>query len=251
MILILGATCQNRAPLPVAKYRCSPVGYGQGAHHKGAFTMDAKNNQNFVEMEDGRRFPIVSISLTDLNLCEIGIKADYKARGEPIDPPEVQVEIAGGGTIPYQLTAQTLEIPGNLEETERRKVAWAKHIDAVERMEFEITQAKNNIILDGLSVELPADDGWIRRRERRGIRIPQEIKSDPDALLEYYKKHEIIKTVGDFVRVQKEIMLISSSGVLKRDKLDAASDAYFREIQNIADGGTDTSKRTSRQAKKN
>lgn len=213
--------------------------------------MNEKSNQHFVEMEDGRTYPIVSISITDLNLCEIGIKADYKARGEPIEPPEVQVEIAGGGTIPYQLTAQTLEIPGNEDETKRRKELWAKHAEAVERMEIEITQAKNIIILDGLSVELPVDDAWMRRRERRGLHIPQEVKGDPDALLEYYKKHEIIKTIGDFIRVQKEVMLISSSGALTREKLDAASDAYFRELQDLTNGGADTPERPRRKAKKN
>lgn len=198
--------------------------------------------QHSFVTEDGREYPIRSISLMDFKEVENGIVAEWKERGEYPEIPTYQVEIAGGDKISYPLSETLLDTPDPIESA-RRKAAWAVYSEAMDRLAAEQSKALLAIILDGLDVQLPADDTWIARRKKRHIHIPENVLSDPDELLQYYKMSEILKTPGDIVGLQQEILILSSSGKVDRAAVEAAGDTFLRQLQDIGKGEGNTAKR--------
>jgi hypothetical protein len=187
-----------------------------------------------IVTEDGRVVPIRSISVIDLKDAELGIEAEYRERGEPIDPPKYYVEVVGGDKVEHTLTDKNLEVAGNPEETDKRKTLWAAYEIATARMKADQGRTTSEIVMDGIDVELPLDNAWILRKKKRHIRVPE----DPDELLTYYKMTEILKTPRDLIVAQQEIILLSSSGTVSRKLVEAASAAFFRKIQDIGEGRT-------------
>lgn len=182
---------------------------------------------------DGRKIPLKAISMLDLIEAQQNIEADFRTRGEPIDPPTYEVPVAGGGKIRKPLTPDILIVEGNEEETRRRQEAWKAHQEALSRMNEEIGRVTQLIILDGVDVQLPADRSWIERRKRRYLNVPED---DPDALLVYYKQHEVLVTPEEFLKVQNKIIVMSSSGAIPESAVEAAEAMFRNKIQEIAQG---------------
>lgn len=203
--------------------------------------MDTK--QHTMICEDGREFPIGSISLVDLNESQSGIEKIYRDCGELIDPPLYEFD-AGEvlGKVTKALDETMIEVKGNPEETAKRREIWDKHLEARGRMMAEQGRASQYIIMDGLKVSLPSDDTWIKRRAKRGLVIPETTMQDPDELLLYYKMHEILKTPGDVLRAQQEILILSASGAVKREAVEAAGDSFLRKLSDIGAGKANTDK---------
>lgn len=201
-----------------------------------------ENHRPCFEREDGQKVYIQAISLLELNKAEEGIRAEYKQRGEPIDPPKYTVRDAGGGETHLPMNESNLEVAGDPDETEKRFALWNAHQDALSRLKVEIGAVTSEIIFEGIICD-PPSEAWIAKKKRRHIILPE----DPEELLQYYKMTEILKTPGDLVKAQEEIILISSSGAVRREDIEAAGDTFRRQIQDItkrpsgkmADAGTD------------
>lgn len=182
--------------------------------------------------EDGRKVNICSISLADLKMAEIGIREEYKARGEPIDPPTYETLTAGGDKIKHVLDETCLVKKDDPEETTRRTMAWFAYQDALSRMQAEIGSVTNDIILDGIDEPLPADDSWVEKKKKRHINVP----SDPEGKLKAYKVGVVLRTPRDFLLAQQAIIFLSSSGSVSKEALEAAGESFLRSIQGIAAG---------------
>lgn len=183
-----------------------------------------------VLSEDGTKVYIQAISLLELQKVEEGITAEYKAKGEPIDPPTYEVTTAGGGKIKLPMNETNLEVEGNPQESAKRQLDWQMHQDALARMKNEIGSISTEIIMEGVLCDPPSEE-WIAKKRKRHIIIPE----DPDERLLYYKMTEILRTPGDIVKAQSEIMLLSSSGAVKREDIEAAGAMFLRQIRLAAE----------------
>ena len=183
-------------------------------------------NRPSFRNESGVVVHVRPIALDDMNMIEDNLKADYRKRGKPIDPPEIEVEVAGGGKAKRPLTKTTLVTPDEAE-TARRAELWAAHQAALDELSTEYGQIMLEYVLDGVDEPLPEDPSWQTKFKRWKYVIPE----DPFELELFYKKHVLLKTPGDFIHAQQEVMLISSSGTLDRKRIEAQMDAFFRDIQ--------------------
>ncbi len=188
-----------------------------------------KTERPFIYTEDGRMVYVKSISLLELTEAEQGLEKHFRAKGEPLDPPNYTVKVAGGGELDYPLTADILETD-DPEETERRKTAWAAHVDAVGRYNAENGRNTQKIILEGVDADVPADGIWEARMRRRYIEVPD----DPILKRQKYLLTEVLKTPEDWMRAQNEILLISSSGAIQREAVEAASATFRSQLYSFA-----------------
>lgn len=198
-------------------------GYNE-RYNKNGHSGPAEKERPHIFTEDGRKVFIKSISMLELEEAEQGLEKHFRAQNEPLDPPTYTVEVAGGGEVEYPLTADILEVEGNPKETARRKAEWAAYADAVFRFEAEKGRISQEIILEGIDIEVPEDGAWEARMKRRYIEVPED---DPVLKRQKYILTEILKTPDDWLTVQAEILLISSSGAIRREDVEAAS-ATFR-----------------------
>lgn len=185
-----------------------------------------KAQRQVLVTEDGLEYPIRSISMLDLQAAKTGLENEYRARGEPIDVPTYEVTLTGGVKVLHNLTEKNLVVAKDPAETKRRETAWAEYQAALGRMDAEYGAISRDIFLDGLDVELPSDESWIERRRRRHIEVPDDLY----ARLNYYKMNEILRTPGNLVRLQEEVILLSSSGGVSRSEIEAAGDSFLSSI---------------------
>jgi len=194
----------------------------------------------FFISESGVKIKVRPLEMDAAKLMEDGLAADYRAAGEPIDAPEVNVEVAGGSTVKRILTEKNLVVADDDEETARRQALWLAHQDAVTRMKVELGQLTIEYLLGGIDEELPEDESWIQRYERLHIHVP----ADKYDRLVFYKKHVLIVTPGDLARMQAEVMLVSSSGTLERKEVEAQVASFLRQarvrVQKLDVGGAST-----------
>lgn len=184
----------------------------------------------YIFTDDGRKVYVKAISMVELEEAELGLEKHFRAQGEPLDPPTYIVTVAGGGEIPYPLTADILETSDPVE-TERRKKAWAAYLDAVGRFNAEKGRLIQEIILEGVDMELPTDGAWEARMRRRYIEVPD----DPVLKRQKYLLTEVLKTPDDWLNVQNEILILSSSGAIKREAVEAASATFRGQLFALAE----------------
>ena len=78
-------------------------------------------DRNFTTT-DGRTFELIPVSQTQLQKVALAVEAEYRKRGDPLDPPTYVTAI--GETATW--TAEGVAKDG----TEADKAAWALHADA-------------------------------------------------------------------------------------------------------------------------
>ena len=181
----------------------------------------------FFISESGVTIHVKPLEMDAAKLMEDGLAEDYGAAGQPIDAPEIEVEVAGGSKVKRILTEKNLVVADNDEETSRRQALWLAHQDAVNRMKIELGQLTIEYLLDGIDEELPEDTSWIHRFERKHIKVP----ADPYDRLLFYKKHVLIITPGDLARMQAEVALVSSSGTLERKEVEAQVASFLSQAR--------------------
>ena len=190
----------------------------------------------FFYTEDGRKVYFNSISLMDISEAEKGIEQEYRERGEPIDPPTYTVEAVGGAKITKELTKNNLLVDGDEVETERRMKAWAEHEVATNAMKEEIGTVTTEIILEAIEIDVTDEElqAWAEKKRKRRIKIPTE----KDELIKRYKMGELLRTPKDLLKAQGEIMVLSSSGAVTREAVEAAEDTFLRSLQEKANRQT-------------
>lgn len=189
----------------------------------------------FIMTEDGRTVFVKSISMLEMEEAERGLEKFFRDQGEPLDVPTYTVEVVGGGEVPYPLKPEVLEVE-DPEETGRRKAAWEAHQDAVARFEAEKGRIMQEIILEGIDIEMPDDGVWEARMRRRYIEIPE----DPVLKRQKYILTEVLKTPDDWLNAQNEILIVSSSGAIDREAVEAASATFRSQLFAITEKGSST-----------
>jgi hypothetical protein len=189
------------------------------------------DNHVFIN-SNGMKVPILPISMLEMEAVEQNIKKQYLERGEPIDPPTYEVETAGGGKEKHNLTPDNLIVEDNEEESLRRRMAWILHQDAVERMVGETNKVRTAMLLEGIDVQVPEDGKWIARCKRMGITLPD----DPDELLDFYKKSQIIRTPEDLVDIEMKIIESSTGTMIPPEKMAAAKAKFLGTIHKELEG---------------
>lgn len=205
--------------------------YYTSRHTNGAAKAETAIERPFIFTEDGRKVHVRAISMVEMEEAERGLEKHFRAQNEPLDPPTYVVSVAGGGEVPYPLTADILETSDPVE-TARRKEAWAAHVEAVNRFNAEKGRLIQEIILEGVDVDVPEDGVWEARMKRRYIEVPD----DPVLKRQKYLLTEILKTPDDWLNVQNEILILSSSGAIKREVVEAASATFRSQLFAVAEG---------------
>lgn len=188
---------------------------------------DSNDPRPHFYTESGLKIHVRAIELDGLNLIDEGARKYYRNLGEPVDPPTIEVKTAGGDKVKRPLTERNLTVENDPEETERRQALWDAHLAALNKVAVEIGRVSAEYLLDGIDEQLPEDDGWARKLEHWHFEIPD----DPVLREIVYKQRVLIKTPVDFARMQAEIMMISSSGTMDREEIDAQIASFFRDIR--------------------
>jgi hypothetical protein len=179
--------------------------------------MDKKHYYTTI---NGVDIEIRAVSIMEMNLAEAGLRAEYLARGEPLDPPTYRVDLAGGGYQEFPHDETTLR-------TDEEKAAWEKHQEALARYTAETNRLRGEIMLeDGIAFELPKDTRWIEKQKRRHIQIPDE----PDKLRQHYLETELLKTPEDAQNIVIAILKLSARGAADPAAVEAAMDGFRRGL---------------------
>lgn len=194
-----------------------------------------KTDKRTFTTEAGLEVNLKPISIYEMQAVEEAIKSEYMRKGELIEPPLYEVEVAGGGTQKHTLTADTLVKEGDEVETAKRQLDWSLYQEALDRMQKEISQIQTMIMLDGIDVELPEPGSqWEKRCKRLHIPIPE----DEDERMTFYKMSYILRTPTDLIGVQAEIMQLSSGGAISDERKEAAKALFQRQLQEEPEGRT-------------
>jgi len=65
-------------------------------------------NEHFFTTTAGIEIPIQPISLLDLQLAQDAIEAEFREKGEPIEPPTYEVDVLGGEKEYHPYTEQSI-----------------------------------------------------------------------------------------------------------------------------------------------
>jgi hypothetical protein len=90
-------------------------------------------------------------------------------------------------------------------------------------MNAEMNGIITGLILEGIDIQEIKDEKWLARMKRLGVKLPE----DPDALIEFYKKSQLVRTPEDILGVELKIIELSTGRSIPPEKR-AAAEAKFR-----------------------
>jgi len=176
--------------------------------------------------DGGLRVDLVPVSLYETELIREGTRKAWIERGETVLPPTYTIETVGGGKLEKELSADNLVVEDNEQETQRRQEAWAKHVDAVDRMNEEIGHLITDVFLDGIALtEVPAT--WIAAKKKRHIAIPE----DKEELLSLYKRLEVAKSMNDINSIRAKVIKLSLPNIPDNSAVGAAESTFPGTVQ--------------------
>jgi len=175
---------------------------------------------------DGKEFKITAVSFDLISRAIYQKRQEYIERGEPMDVPTYEVELAGGVKETYTHDEKSIEQRANPEEA----AAWAAHKDAAKRFQAEQASLTTRILIwEGLVPNIQdamADPTWVTRHERWGVKVPTE----PDARTEYYVSLEVLKTAEDTLRFVQAITALSGQGRIDEGEVDRLMDLFRHKL---------------------
>jgi len=182
--------------------------------------MKEKQKDHVYITEAGDEMPVLPVSLVDLQLAEQGLRDEYKARGEPLDPPRYEIEVFGGGKEWHDHDATT-------PRTDEEKAAWAAHVDALARFESERGLIIQQMIFeDGIPVTIPADGEWEAKMARRHVALP----ADPEERRTQYIISRYLKTPADLKGAIARIMVLSAKGHDNQKEIEATMAGFLGDV---------------------
>jgi hypothetical protein len=175
------------------------------------------------ETTAGEKIEHGPIAIDELQLAQNAVEEEYRARGEPIDPPNYEIPLEIEGTSEFHPhTPETIK-----DASEEEKAAWDDHVDAVERMQNDIESRTAFIFLEAIKVELPEDDAWVKRQKRL---FNRDVPDDPEEKLLFYVNNVKLKTPADKNGIMESIFEFSMSGAPSEVK-QAYKDLFRREVE--------------------
>jgi len=183
--------------------------------------------------------PYGPVSIQDIVESQMNIESEFRERGEPIDEPEYTIKTVTGEEVSFpitkdNLTAQNKDGSVNPEKSAERQALWDMHVDAQMRMSVETKIAMEDIMLDGILIKMPdrSDERiakWIKKQEKRHIRIPE----DEDDFYKFWLSRYIFKSPFDFATCFTQILEVSAKGTAVEGKLKAAMSLFRSGIQSL------------------
>lgn len=191
--------------------------------------------------QDGRKVHIKTISVMDVSEAEGNIRAEYAER---VKVPQYQTITAGGAVLYHDLNEKILVVEGDEEETKRRQMVWAEHINTVNEMEAEIAKTTLAIIMDGID-ESPPDD-WIAQRKARHLSVPGKDIPEDEKIL-FWKTAVLLRNnVADILEGQTEILVLATSGAATREDIEAAGSIFPDQLPGDEEIEADTAEEPDR-----
>lgn len=186
---------------------------------------------NFIITTAGRRVEFQPVAQRDIEKAVAVIEREFKARGEPLDPPwyySIEPDANGNGGEKVFWDAASVAKDGTVEDKE----AWAKYQDAVTRLAFaRDLRATEVMLLRGIKNEVdkrPTPE-WIKEQEYWGIELP----SDPRKLQLEYIDSEILIAPIDKIAATKKVALLNLNGVASEEDI-ASVEATFQNAMGEA-----------------
>jgi len=185
--------------------------------------------EEYTSESTGKVIKLLPVAYYKLPKITEKIKNEYRARGEPIDPPTYQAAI-GPDKDEFQTHEHIheLNVDGTIKkstlESEEDFKAWDEYLDANGRMFQEANLASLRFILrHGVEVDMEGDEsGWEEDQEYDGIEIPE----DPRDKYIHYILTEVIANPAEQRKVTAQILAMSVSGVDR--ELESAAKELFR-----------------------
>lgn len=176
---------------------------------------------HYFETTAGTKIQIQPISLLDLQLAQDAVETEFKAAGKQIEPPTYEVEVLGGDKEYHSHTEKTIE-----SGTDKEKELWAKYLQDKAELEGAKEDKSWLVLLDGIVIDLPEDDKWIRRRKKI---FNEDVPEDEDERLLYYINKILLKTPADQTGLYWAIIELSMTGA-KEEAISAMKQLFFRSV---------------------
>ena len=173
----------------------------------------------------GLEIPFEPASAVEIEMSESSLREEYKARGETLDVPTYEVEIAG--STPENPLTQTFEHDETTLATDEQKAKWAAYLDANRRLSIELAKIRTEIVLDCLKVELPKDTAWMDRQRRHRIKLPEDLYD----LRHHYIRTEILKSAEDLYMAMQKIIVASLSGSVDEETIEAGLRTFRNSVR--------------------
>ena len=182
---------------------------------------------------DGLEVALRPVSQTQIQRINATVEAQWRKRGEPIDPPTYTITTATGETETHAHDADSVATG-----TDEERVAWEAYQTARAEMEAEQRlRTTKFLLLNGIVGHEPTEE-WAEEQAYWGLEVPE----DPRERRLAYLQAEVLKTPQDTIDAMGEIMRLSMAGAPQevRDSVEA----YFRravEGKAPAGGGAQSS----------
>ncbi len=160
--------------------------------------------EHFFTTTAGIKILIQPVSMLDLELAKNAVEEHFRKADKPIDPPTYEVEVLGGEKENHPHTEKTIE-----EGTGQEKENWQAHLEAVNEMQDEIQSRTALVFSEGIIIDLPEGDSWIKRRKKL---FNEDVPEDEDEKKLYYINNILLKTPADKSDLMLEIQLLSLTG---------------------------------------
>ena len=176
---------------------------------------------------DGREVRLRGVSLVIMESIARGVERRMREAGEPIDPPTIKMEAAGGEVAEQPVTKEMIE--KNQKLAQEFGDEWRAHTAALSRMEAESADKQARyMLIEG--VVLPADwdkTGWAEEQERRwGVNVP----TDPADRQIWYINTVILPTQADQFEAGTRINLLTRA-YLDEELVASAQELFRRPLR--------------------
>jgi hypothetical protein len=209
-------------------------------------TRPDKPERRVMFTTNGMEVPLLAVSETYIAAARAHAAADFRARGEPIDPPTYEVRLAGGTVEKYPHDEKTLKVLPDRQaadpvaaaiEADRltavNEAGWLAHVAAVKRLEQAQSAASTRAMLElGMDLDLPTDERWMARQRRAHVDIPEDL----DDRRYHWLTTEVLVSFDDLMTAIQIITELTYKGALKEEDIAAAMATFRSGIQRHAAG---------------
>lgn len=172
----------------------------------------------------GDVIPLKPISLLDQQLIQDAVEAEFRERGEPIDPPAYRIEQLGYDEDNAPTEAYTFT--SIIDAPEEDKEKWATHVEALMRMGEERQRRSAILFAEGADIQLPDSDDWIKRRKKL---FNEDVPDDPDERKVYYLNKILLKTPADKDGFMWSVYSLSMTGATE-ERIQAMERLFWSQM---------------------
>lgn len=182
-------------------------------------------NKHVFTTSAGLEVSFVPPSAYQIEMSQQAIIDEFRARGEPFEPPTYEVPVADG------TVTQTFEHSETSLVTDEDRAKWAAYKAGLEHLNKVTGETRLEFCLEAIvGIKLPEDESWIKRQQRKHIVVPD----DPEERLLHYKKTEILRTTDDIEKAVSLIVVSAYAGSVTPEEEAAAANLFRNRLQKAA-----------------